>query len=137
MNDQQLALQAIGEAELLLEEYLQPCPRHVVRLLDVEPERVAPLVGLVLVRRVVADPTPARPADQRLTYSLERDRDRVRRNGYRVVRLYYLRHGLCDCVQQGVLSRADAVHCLVVVIGHVRGWVHCSARRRHLLRLPR
>jgi hypothetical protein len=34
MNDQQLALQAIGEAELLLEEYLQPCPRHALRLLD-------------------------------------------------------------------------------------------------------
>ncbi len=34
MNDQQLALQAIGEAELLLEEYLQPCPRHVLRILD-------------------------------------------------------------------------------------------------------
>jgi hypothetical protein len=34
MNDQQLALQAIGEAELLLEEYPRPCPTHSVRILD-------------------------------------------------------------------------------------------------------
>jgi hypothetical protein len=34
MNDQQLALQAIGEAELLLQEYLRPCPGPIVRILD-------------------------------------------------------------------------------------------------------
>jgi hypothetical protein len=34
MNDQQLALQAIGEAELLPKQYLRPCSRPIVRILD-------------------------------------------------------------------------------------------------------
>ncbi len=34
MTDQQLALHAISEAQLLLEEYLQPRPRDNERILD-------------------------------------------------------------------------------------------------------
>jgi hypothetical protein len=34
MTDQQLALQAIGEAQLILEEYLQPRPQNNERILD-------------------------------------------------------------------------------------------------------
>jgi hypothetical protein len=34
MNDQQLALQAINEAQLILEEYLQPRPQNNERILD-------------------------------------------------------------------------------------------------------
>jgi len=34
MNDQQLAIQAIGEAQLILEEYLQPRPQNNERVLD-------------------------------------------------------------------------------------------------------
>jgi hypothetical protein len=33
MTDQQLALQAIGEAQLILEEYLQPRPQNNERVL--------------------------------------------------------------------------------------------------------
>ena len=34
MTDQQLALHAISEAQLLLEEYLQPRPQNNERILD-------------------------------------------------------------------------------------------------------
>ena len=34
MTDQQLALQAINEAQLILEEYLQPRPQNDERILD-------------------------------------------------------------------------------------------------------
>jgi hypothetical protein len=34
MNDQQLAIAAIGEAQLILEEYLQPRPQNNERILD-------------------------------------------------------------------------------------------------------
>jgi hypothetical protein len=34
MTDQQLALQAINEAQLILEEYLQPRPQNNERILD-------------------------------------------------------------------------------------------------------
>ena len=34
MTDQQLAIQAIGEAQLILEEYLQPRPQNNERTLD-------------------------------------------------------------------------------------------------------
>ncbi len=34
MTDQQLALHAISEAQLLLEEYLQPRPKNNERILD-------------------------------------------------------------------------------------------------------
>jgi hypothetical protein len=34
MTDQQLAIQAIGEAQLILEEYLQPRPQNNERILD-------------------------------------------------------------------------------------------------------
>ena len=34
MTDQQLALQAIGEAQLILDEYLQPRPQNNERILD-------------------------------------------------------------------------------------------------------
>lgn len=34
MTDQQLAIQAIGEAQLILEEYLQPRPQNNERVLD-------------------------------------------------------------------------------------------------------
>lgn len=34
MNDQQLAIQAIGEAQLILEEYLLPRPQNNERVLD-------------------------------------------------------------------------------------------------------
>jgi hypothetical protein len=34
MTDQQLALQAINEAQLILEEYLQPRPQNDDRILD-------------------------------------------------------------------------------------------------------
>ena len=34
MTDQQLALQAISEAQLILEEYLQPCPKDHARILE-------------------------------------------------------------------------------------------------------
>lgn len=34
MTDQQLALQAISEAQLILEEYLQPRPQDNARILD-------------------------------------------------------------------------------------------------------
>lgn len=34
MTDQQLALQAISDAQLPLEEYLRPCPRDNVHILD-------------------------------------------------------------------------------------------------------
>ena len=34
MTDQQLAIAAIGEAQLILEEYLQPRPQNNERILD-------------------------------------------------------------------------------------------------------
>ena len=34
MTDQQLALQAINEAQLILEEYLRPRPQNDVHILD-------------------------------------------------------------------------------------------------------
>ncbi|KRR10678.1 hypothetical protein CQ12_19630 [Bradyrhizobium jicamae] len=34
MTDQQLAIQAIGEAQLILEEYLLPRPQNNERILD-------------------------------------------------------------------------------------------------------
>jgi hypothetical protein len=34
MTDQQLALQIIGEAQLILKEYIQPCPKDNVHILD-------------------------------------------------------------------------------------------------------
>jgi hypothetical protein len=34
MTDQQLALQAINEAQLILEEYLRPLPQNNERILD-------------------------------------------------------------------------------------------------------
>ncbi|QHO74225.1 hypothetical protein ACH79_17900 [Bradyrhizobium sp. CCBAU 051011] len=34
MTDQQLAIQAIGEAQSILEEYLQPRPQNNERVLD-------------------------------------------------------------------------------------------------------
>ena len=34
MTDQQLALQAINEAQLILEEYLRPWPQNNERILD-------------------------------------------------------------------------------------------------------
>ena len=34
MNDQQLALQAVSEAQRILEEYLQPRPQNNERILD-------------------------------------------------------------------------------------------------------
>ena len=34
MNDQQLAIQAIGEAQLILEEFLQPRPQNNELVLD-------------------------------------------------------------------------------------------------------
>jgi hypothetical protein len=34
MTDQQLALQAIGDAQLILEEYLRPRPQNNERILD-------------------------------------------------------------------------------------------------------
>jgi hypothetical protein len=34
MTDQQLVPQAIGDAQLLLEEYLRPCPKDDVDILD-------------------------------------------------------------------------------------------------------
>jgi hypothetical protein len=34
MTDQQLALQAVSEAQRILEEYLQPRPRNNERILD-------------------------------------------------------------------------------------------------------
>ena len=34
MTNQQLALQAISEAQLILEEYLQPCPKDNARFLE-------------------------------------------------------------------------------------------------------
>jgi hypothetical protein len=34
MTDQQLAIQAINEAQLILEEYLQPRPQNDDRILD-------------------------------------------------------------------------------------------------------
>ncbi|WP_291856009.1 hypothetical protein [Bradyrhizobium sp.] len=34
MTDQQLALQAIGQAQLILEDYLQPRPQNSERILD-------------------------------------------------------------------------------------------------------
>ena len=34
MTDQQLALQAISEAQLILEEYLRPWPQDNARILD-------------------------------------------------------------------------------------------------------
>jgi hypothetical protein len=34
MNDQQLAIQAIGEAQLILEEFLQPRPQNHEHVLD-------------------------------------------------------------------------------------------------------
>ncbi|MHC2281585.1 hypothetical protein ACVME8_008228 [Bradyrhizobium diazoefficiens] len=34
MTDQQLALEAISDAQLILEEYLQPCPKDNALILD-------------------------------------------------------------------------------------------------------
>lgn len=34
MTDQQLALQAISDAQLILEEYLQPCPKDNAHILE-------------------------------------------------------------------------------------------------------
>ena len=34
MTDQQLALQAISDAQLILEEYLRPSPKDNVKILD-------------------------------------------------------------------------------------------------------
>jgi hypothetical protein len=34
MTDQQLALEAVGEAQRILEEYLQPRPKNYERILD-------------------------------------------------------------------------------------------------------
>lgn len=48
MTDQQLALQAISEAQLILEEYLQPCPKddaHVLERLVEVLERPALIVA--------------------------------------------------------------------------------------------
>ncbi|UQR67597.1 MULTISPECIES: hypothetical protein [Bradyrhizobium] len=49
MTDQQLALQAISEAQLILEEYLRPCPKdnaHILEKLLEVLERPALLVAV-------------------------------------------------------------------------------------------
>ncbi len=52
MTDQQLALHAISEAQLLLEEYLQPRPRDNERILDKLVEGLERLDLVVAVSRL-------------------------------------------------------------------------------------
>ena len=52
MTDQQLALHAISEAQLLLEEYLQPRPQNNERILDKLVEVLERPDSLVAVSRL-------------------------------------------------------------------------------------
>ncbi|MEY9129569.1 hypothetical protein ACVMII_008050 [Bradyrhizobium diazoefficiens] len=49
MTDQQLALEAISDAQLILEEYLQPCPKDnaliLEKLVEVLERPASPWVG--------------------------------------------------------------------------------------------
>jgi hypothetical protein len=70
MSDQELAVQAISEAQHILEEYLEPRHHDNERLLDrlVEVlERPSVLVAVDRLRRGVADNRPRESVDRRLS----------------------------------------------------------------------
>jgi hypothetical protein len=70
MSDQELAVQAISEAQHILEEYLEPRHHDNERLLDrlVEVlERPSVLVAVDRLRRGVADNRPHESVDRRLS----------------------------------------------------------------------